>query len=150
RHASPIPGKCLEHDLDAGFAAGEFVWTGADRLVLEAVVSDLSHVFLRQNDAGGCRRGAVKGHEVGPWRIEMKAHDERVDYLDCTDMLLQGRRTRALIAFKAEFYVLGRHPIAVVKRQTGAQPELVNQPVFALLPGLGQAWTHLLAGISAN
>jgi hypothetical protein len=38
--------------------------------------------------AGG---GAVEGHEVGPRRGEVKAHDPRIDDLDLLDVLVQGR-----------------------------------------------------------
>ena len=82
RHAPPIAGKGLQLDFDARLVADEFVGAGADRMLLEAVLADFGQIFLRHDDAGGARRRAVEGHEVGPRLLQMKAHDQRIDDLD--------------------------------------------------------------------
>src|SRR4029078_12196551 len=87
--APPVAGEGLEHDLDAGFGADEFVGTGADRMFFETVVADLLQVLLRDDDAGGGCRGAVKRHEIGPGRLQMEAYDPRIDDLHIPDVLVQ-------------------------------------------------------------
>ena len=117
RHAAPIAGKGLQHDLDAGLGADEFVRAGADRVLLEAVIADFRHVFLRHDDAGGGRGRAVERHEIGPRLLQVKPHDPRIDDLDLLDVLLQRLGAGAVVALEAELDVLGRHRVAVVERQ---------------------------------
>ena len=146
----PIIVEGLEHDLDAGLAADEFVRAGADRMLCEAVVADLGDVVLRHDEADGGGRGAVERHKVGPDLLQMKADHPRIDDFDPLHLFLQHRRAGPLVPVEAEFDVLGRQRIAVVECQPRAQLELVGQAVLALLPGFGQRRTHLLSGIGAH
>jgi hypothetical protein len=150
RHAPPVAGIGLQHDLDTGLAADEFVGAGADRLLFEAVVADFGQVLLGHDDPGGGRSGAVESHKVGPWLLQVEAHHQRIDDLDLADVVLQGLRPGALIALEAELDVFGRHRVAVVKLQSGPQFELIGQAVLALLPGLREARSHLLSGVGPD
>jgi hypothetical protein len=150
RHAPPVAGIGLQFDFDTGLVADEFVRAGADRVLLEPVVADFGQVLLGHDDTGGGGGGAVEGHEIGPRRLQVEAHGQRIDDFDLLDVILQGLRSRALVALEAELHVLGRQRVAVVKLQARAQLELVGQAVLALLPALGEARAHLLARIGAH
>ena len=150
RHAPPIAGKGLQHDLDAGLGADEFIRAGADRVLFETVISDFRHVFLRHDDAGGGRGRAVERHEIGPRLLQVKPHHARIDDLDLFDVLLQRLGAGAVVALEAELDVLGRDRVAIVESESLTQTELVGLAVLALLPGFGEARTHLLPGIRAD
>ncbi len=133
-----------------GCAADEFVGACADRMFLEAVLTDLGHIFLRHDDTGGAGCGAVESHEVGPRLLQVEPQDQRVDNLDLPYVILEGLRPGALIALEAELDVLRRQRVAVVKFEPRPQFEFVSQAVLALLPGFGEARSHLLSGIGAH
>src|SRR5262245_37615285 len=71
----------LKDQLDAGAERDEFVWSGADRRLLEAVVSDLLDVFLRHDPAGAGGAG-VEGEEIGPRFLQLEPDMLRVGCLD--------------------------------------------------------------------
>ena len=142
-HVPPVARIRLHHHLDAGLVADELVGTGADRMLAEAVVADLGHVFLRDDEARGRRGGAVEGHEVRPRLGETEAHGQWVDDLDGANVSLQLLRASALVALEAELHVLGGQRVAVVELEVAAQLELVHESVGALGPGLGQTRRHL-------
>src|SRR5207247_10393440 len=120
---------------------------GANRMSAEAVVADLGDVLLRHHDPGRRRGGAVEGHEVGPWLLQVEAHRQRIDGLDLSDTRLELRRARALVALEPELHVLGRDGVAVVELEPSAQLELIALGVGTLLPRLRQARTHLVSRI---
>src|SRR5204862_1470355 len=95
---SPVPFVGLEHELDAGVEADESVGSGADRRLLEAVVTDLLHVLLGYNPARPRRRGTIERHEVGPRLLEEKAHAAGVDDLNLAHSLLEESGTAAPVA----------------------------------------------------
>src|SRR5205085_4018955 len=74
----------------------------------------------------------------------------RIDDLDLFDMLLQRLGAGAVVAFEAELDVLGRDRVAIVESESLTQTELVGLAILALLPGFGEARTHLLPGIGAD
>ena len=68
----------------------------------------------------------------------------RVDDVHGLDPVVQKLRGGAAIAQKAEPHVFRREGVAIVELQSLAQLELVREPIRALLPGLGQAWRHVI------
>jgi hypothetical protein len=81
-YAPPIAGIGLQHDLDTGLGADEFVGSGADRVLLEPVIADFGQIFPGHDDPGGAGGGAVERHEVGPRLLQMETHHQRIDDLD--------------------------------------------------------------------
>ena len=62
-------------------------------------------------------------------------------------MILQGLRSRALIALEAELHVLRRQPVAVVKLQPRAELELPARGIGGL-PLRGQPGVELSVGMA--
>src|SRR5438552_1898896 len=68
----PRPGRIVRDggsrpdELDAWPEGDEPVRAGADRRLLEALLTDALHVALGDDPGGARRRGAEEGHEVGP------------------------------------------------------------------------------------
>ena len=145
RRLAPVVLVGLEHELDARRERHEAVRPGADGRLLEPVVSNLLHIFLRDDPAGAGRRAAVEGHEVGPGLLQSEAHPLGVHDLHRGDLLLQELRGRASVALEGELDVLGGDRIAVVELDAFAQDELVGQAVGRGAPGLRQARRHALA-----
>ena len=148
--AAPVARVGLEDDFHAGLVVHELVGARADRVLPEAFVAHLGQVFLGHDDSGSGGRCPIERHEVWPRLLEMEAHEERSDDLDVRDVFLKSRRASALVPLEAELHVIGRHGVAVVELQPGAQLELVGPAVRALLPRLGDARAHLLAWIRTN
>ena len=101
RHLAPVALVGLHDQLDARRVAHELVGAEADRMLLEALVSDLLDIFLRHDQPAPLRERAVEGHEVGPRLVEMEAHAMGVDDLDLLDLVVQD--LRALARWKLNF-----------------------------------------------
>jgi len=119
-------------------------------MLLEAVLADLCEVVLRHDEAGGAGGRAVEGHEVGPRRLEMKAHHPGIDDLHSRDAVVQDLGGRALVALEAELHVVRGQWIAVVEFQSWPQLELVIEAVLTLLPGFCEARAHLVPGVRTH
>ena len=143
-HLAPVTLVGLHHQLDARRVADELVGPEAHRILLEAVGAHLLHVLLGDDPARAGRVGPVEGHEVGPRLVEVEAHPVGSGDLDVAHLLLQD--LRALGAVEAEPHVLGGERVAVVELESLAQLELVDAPVRAHLPGLGEARGQEIAG----
>ncbi len=143
-HVPPVPGKCLEHDVDAGTLAHEPVGARADGLLLEAVSANLLEVLPRQDDAGGRGGRPVEGHEIRPGLLENEADRQRIDRLHLAHPSVELLGACALVALEAPLDVVGRQRVAVVELESLAELELVDEPVGTFRPRLGQAGSHLL------
>ena len=146
RLLAPVLLVGLEHELDAGVHAHEPIGPEPHRLALEALLADLLDVLLGHDPGGAGGRRGIERQEVRPGRVQHEAHAVRVDDLHRLHPLVQELGRGAPVALEAELHVLGREGIAVVEPEALAQLELVHEPVRALLPGLGQARRHVVAG----
>ena len=123
--------------------ADELVRPEADRILLEAVVADLLEVLLRHDPAGAGDDTGVVVHEVGPRLVEREADTVAADDADVLDLLVQQLALRAL---EAELHVVAGERIAIVKRQSLAQLELVRALIRRDRPGLGEARSLQVSG----
>ena len=141
---APVLVERLQHQLHARRERDELVGAGADRRLLEAVVTDPLHVLLGHDPAGaGGRR--VEGQEVGPRLLQPEAHPAGIDDLDGGHPLLERLVGRAAIALEGELHVLAGHRLAVVEAHALAQHELVGEVVLRHRPRFGQARGQQLA-----
>ncbi len=136
---APVPLERFHHQLDPGIEAHEFVRSGADRRLLEAVVTHLLDVSLGHDPAGAGGRRAVERHEVRPRLLQVEAHATRIHGLDLAHALLQDLRPRALVPLEGELHVRGRDRLAVVELRALAKDELVREPVLRLRERLREA-----------
>ena len=138
-HLAPVALPRLHHQLDAGIEAHELVRPGADRRLLEAVVTDLFDVGLGHDPAGAGGRGAVERHEVRPRLLQHEAHAPGIDDLHLAHAVLEEPEARALVALERELDVGRRHRLAVVELHALPDDELIGEAVFGRRPRLGQA-----------
>src|SRR4030095_6807990 len=101
---------------------------GADRRLLEALVTHLLDVLLR-HDAAGAGGADIEGPEIGPCPLEAEAGAPRRRRLDSRDAVLQGLGRGAAIALERELHVLGGDGLAVVGPGALAKDELHTRPV---------------------
>ena len=97
RDLAPVRLERLEHQFNPGTERREFVRTGPNGRLLEAVVADLLDVFLG-DDPTGAGRTRVIGQEVGPRLLEPKADMPSVGGLDRGYRILDHFRRGAAIA----------------------------------------------------
>src|SRR5206468_2743395 len=76
RGLSPVLVHGLEHELDARRERDEPIGTGADRVLLEALVADLRDVALR-DDPSRPGRARVERKEIGPRLLQAEADARR-------------------------------------------------------------------------
>src|SRR5256712_4412269 len=136
---APVPLERFHHQLDPGIEAHEFVRSGADRRLLEAVVTHLLDVSLGHDPAGAGGRRTVERHEVRPRLLQEEAHAARSHALDLAHALLEDLRPRALVPLEGELRVRGRDRLAVVELRALANDELVREPVLRLRERLREA-----------
>src|SRR5262249_9796541 len=63
---APVLLVRVEHELDTGRHPYEPIGPEADRMTLEAVLTDLLDVLLRHDPGGTGRRGGVEHEKIGP------------------------------------------------------------------------------------
>src|SRR5439155_1357573 len=144
RRLAPVLLKRLQNQLDARRERHEPIRPGADRRLLEPVLTVLLDVLLRHDPArpGGDR---VEGHEVRPRLPEADADPRRVRGLDRQHAVPEHLVGGAAIALQRELDVLGSDRLAIVKAHAFAEHELVDEPVRRRAPRLGQARRHGVA-----
>ena len=147
---APVLRKSLEHDLDTRLGADKSIGAGADRMLGKAGVADLFDIALWQDETDRTSGAAVKGHEIGPDFLHVKADYARVDNFDLRHFFFDLGSAGSFVAVIAELDVLGGQRIAVVKGQPWAQFECVGEAVLAFLPGFGEGRAHLLSGVGAH
>ncbi len=142
---APVLVMGVEDQFDARCERDELVRPGADRCPFETIIPDFLHVLFR-HDPAGTRGTGIERQEVGPGSFQVEANVPRIDNLHRGDPLLHRRMLCAAIAFEGELHVLGGDGLAVVKRDTLAQHEVVGDAVFAGGPGFRQARRRALPG----
>jgi hypothetical protein len=105
-------------------------------MLLEPVVAHALHVLLGHHPARPRHERAVEVHEVEPGVVQVESDPVRIHDDDLADLVVED--LRSLGAVEAELHVLGGERIAVVETQSLPQLELVDAPVGAHGPGLGQ------------
>jgi len=131
-HARGLPPEQLvrfEHELDAWVEGDEPVWSGADRRLLEPVVTDLLEVLLRHDPRRAGRRRRVEREKVRPRVSQHEPYALRIHDLHVADLVLQQLRGRAAIALERELHVVRCDRLPVVELGAFAQHELVHAPV---------------------
>ena len=146
RLLAPVLLVRLEDQLHAGAHPHESIGPETDRLALEAVLTDFLDVFPGHDPRGAGGRRGIEREEVRPGRVEHEAHAMRIDDLHGFHALVQLPGRRPTVAVEAELHVLGREGVAVVELEAFPQLELDHEAVRTLLPGLGQARRHVVAG----
>ena len=136
---APVTLERLHHQLDPGSEAHEPVRSGADRRLLEAVLTDLLDVGPGHDPGGTGGRRAIERHEVRPRLLQVEAHAAGIDDLDLAHALLEDLHPRALVPLEGELHVRGGDRLAVVELRALAQDELVGEPVLRLGERLRQA-----------
>src|SRR5262249_19617764 len=106
----------FELDLHPRLDRGQLVGSSANRPALKAVWTNLL-VILCWHDPTSSRHVArtQQQQEIEEWFLEAEADGARVDDVHGLGLHLEGGRERAAIVLVAEFDVLGRDGLAVVK-----------------------------------
>jgi len=127
-----------QYELETGVEGDKFVGPGADRRLLEALVTNLLDVFLRYDPsrASGAR---VKRQKIRPRPLELETDMARIGDFHLRHPLHHQIVGGAAIAFERELDVFGRHRVAIVEQRALAQGKLVAETVFGGGPGLGKA-----------
>src|SRR5439155_904229 len=118
----------------------------AARRTRRSAHGDFFDVLLRHDPGCARRRGAVEGHEIGPWLLEPDAHALRIDDVHAGHARLQRRRAAAAVPLERELHVLRGHGLAVVELDALAKDELIGEAVLRHAPRLGEARRHRLPG----
>ena len=82
---------------------------------MKALVADLSEILFGNDPPHAAGQGGVDGEEVGPGRVEHKAHVMGIDDLDGLHLRVQELGRDPLVAPEAIFDVFRRERIAIVE-----------------------------------